>query len=201
VKLYEGAPKASDDTHERILAAARDLFALKGSRGTTTREVADRAGVNEATVFRHFGTKQALLHAMLERHCESQDRMRESIAALRGPIREQLCALGHGAIESIKRKEDLIRVGLAEQVTDPDGSAMTWRGPMGALCVLSDYMKGRIAAGELVGDPDMLARSFMSFWFSYVMGRRIWNVADQPPERTRFVAQCVELFLRGALPR
>ena len=55
-----------DQTRLRILGAARELYAEKGSRGTTTREVADRAGVNEATLFRHFGTKGQLLSAMLE---------------------------------------------------------------------------------------------------------------------------------------
>ena len=39
-------------TRERILRAAREVFETDGTRGTTTREVADRAGVNEATIFR-----------------------------------------------------------------------------------------------------------------------------------------------------
>ncbi|MEO7039366.1 MAG: helix-turn-helix domain-containing protein, partial [Candidatus Elarobacter sp.] len=46
-----------EDTRTRILAAARELFERNGTRGTTTREVAERAGVNEATLFRHFGSK------------------------------------------------------------------------------------------------------------------------------------------------
>ena len=54
-----------EDTRLRILAATRTLYASKGSRGTTTREVAILAGVNEATLFRHFGTKTLLLTAML----------------------------------------------------------------------------------------------------------------------------------------
>jgi AcrR family transcriptional regulator len=201
VKVFEAPAKPADDTHERILAAARELFALKGTRGTTTREVADRAGVNEATVFRHFGTKQALLHAMLDRYCEARDQMRGSIASLKGSLRDQLCALAHTAIDGIKRKEDLIRVGLAEQVTDPDGSAMTWRGPIAALCLVSEYMQRKIDAGELAGDPEILARTFMGLWFSYVMGGRIWNVSDAAAERNSFVEQSVDVFVNGARRR
>ena len=48
---------AAQETRERIFSAAREIFALKGPHGTTTREIADRAGVNEATLFRHFGNK------------------------------------------------------------------------------------------------------------------------------------------------
>jgi AcrR family transcriptional regulator len=202
VKLLDSNVKASpDETRSRILAAAREIFALKGTRGTTTREVADRAGVNEATVFRHFGTKQALLHAMLDVYCESRDMIRNTVQSLSGPLEEQLRALAQIAIDGIKRKEDLIRVGLAEQVNDPDVSAMTWRSPVGALEVLSDYMQTRIHAGELHGDAEMLARIFMSFWFTYVLGRKIWNTPDDVPDRERAINQCVEVFLNGARSR
>ena len=202
MKLIEGPLKASpDETRARILAAARELFALKGTRGTTTREVADKAGVNEATVFRHFGTKHALLHEMLDHYCESRDQMRVTVESLQGSLVDQLCTIGHMAIDGIKRKEDLIRIGLAEQLTDPDASAMTWRTPVGALSLLSDYMQKRIDAGEFSGDPELLARAFMSFWFSYVLGRKIWNFPDEPDDRDRVVRQCVELFLNGARSR
>src|SRR5580704_15333754 len=153
MRLVEGPVKSTpDETRSRILAAARELFALKGTRGTTTREVADRAGVNEATVFRHFGTKHALLHAMLDQYCETRDHLRETLTSMQGTLEEQLRFIGHMAIDGIKRKEDLIRIGLAEQVTDPDGSAMTWRTPVGALSLLTEFMQGRIDAGELQGD-------------------------------------------------
>ena len=55
----------------RIVAAAVQLFARHGFQGTTTREIARLAGVNEATLFRHFGRKADLfwasLHAELEK--------------------------------------------------------------------------------------------------------------------------------------
>lgn len=42
---------------------AKDLFVRQGITQTTTRQIADAAGVNEVTLFRHFGTKQGLLLA------------------------------------------------------------------------------------------------------------------------------------------
>ena len=44
----------------RLLTAAREVFAEKGYRGATTRDIAERAGVTEPMVFRHFGSKTAL---------------------------------------------------------------------------------------------------------------------------------------------
>lgn len=202
MKMVEGAVKASpDETRARILASAREIFALKGTRGTTTREVADRAGVNEATVFRHFGTKHALLHAMLDQYCESRDQIGASMEQISGTLEEQLRTMGHTAIDGIKRKEDLIRIGLAEQVTDPDASAMTWRTPAGALSLISDFMRRRIDNGELQGDPVALSRIFMSFWFTYVLARKIWGLPDDPAQRDTVVKQCVDIFLNGARAR
>lgn len=204
MKVLESPAKASpEDTRGRILAAAREIFAHKGTRGTTTREVADRAGVNEATVFRHFGTKHSLLHEMIDQYCGSQGYIRSVLAGLEGPLEDQLRALGHAGVEAIKGKEDLIRVGLAEQVTDPDASTMTWRGPNDALLLLSGFMRGRIEAGELQGDPEMLARIFMSFWFAYVLGNKIWDDGgkDCAAVRDRVVNGCVDIFLNGARAR
>ncbi|OPX58786.1 MAG: putative DNA-binding transcriptional regulator [Methanomassiliicoccales archaeon PtaB.Bin215] len=47
-------------SRERISAAAFALFAERGFDGTTTRAIAERAGVNEVTIFRTFGSKEAL---------------------------------------------------------------------------------------------------------------------------------------------
>jgi AcrR family transcriptional regulator len=57
----------SDDLSTRILDAAARIYAETGFRGTTTRRVAQEAGVNEVTLFRHFGTKEALVKAALGR--------------------------------------------------------------------------------------------------------------------------------------
>jgi AcrR family transcriptional regulator len=45
---------------ERLLAAAGEVFAEKGFRGATTRDIAERAGITEPMLFRHFGSKTAL---------------------------------------------------------------------------------------------------------------------------------------------
>jgi TetR/AcrR family transcriptional regulator len=50
----------------QLLEAALNLFSEKGFDGATTREIAARAGVTEAIIFRHFPTKQALYQAVLE---------------------------------------------------------------------------------------------------------------------------------------
>lgn len=55
------APKPEIETRTRILQAAQRLFARQGYDGTTTRDLAQAAGVAEGTLFRHFSNKKAIL--------------------------------------------------------------------------------------------------------------------------------------------
>jgi AcrR family transcriptional regulator len=55
---------SSEERRAAILRAVRRVFAEKGFDGTTTRELADAAGVSEALLFKHFPNKEALFSAM-----------------------------------------------------------------------------------------------------------------------------------------
>jgi len=63
---------AAEDRRRQLIETAIDLFAQKGFAGTTTREIAAAAGVNEAIIFRHFATKQDLYKAILDYKCDSR---------------------------------------------------------------------------------------------------------------------------------
>jgi AcrR family transcriptional regulator len=52
--------RTSAAIRELVLNAARDLFAKRGYQATTTRDIALEAGVDEATIYRHFGSKAKL---------------------------------------------------------------------------------------------------------------------------------------------
>ena len=51
---------------ENILSAALELFANEGFAATPTSKIAKKAGVSEGLIFRHFGSKQGLLDALME---------------------------------------------------------------------------------------------------------------------------------------
>ncbi|MDJ1180752.1 TetR/AcrR family transcriptional regulator [Roseofilum sp. BLCC_M91] len=59
--ITTSTPKPETQTRTRILEAAQHLFARKGYDGTTTRDLAQAAGVAEGTLFRHFSNKKAIL--------------------------------------------------------------------------------------------------------------------------------------------
>ena len=52
---------------ERILDSAQELFAKRGPRAVTVRQVAEHAGVSHALVHKYFGSKDDLIRAVIER--------------------------------------------------------------------------------------------------------------------------------------
>ena len=65
-------PRLSAEQRRRqIIEVAIDLFSRRGFNGTTTKEIAAAAGVNEAIIFRHFAGKEQLYSAILDHRRES----------------------------------------------------------------------------------------------------------------------------------
>jgi TetR/AcrR family transcriptional regulator, transcriptional repressor of aconitase len=71
----------SDERHKAIVAAAVPLFARKGFAGTTTKELAEVAGISEALLFRHFPSKKHLYDEILRLGCEGHPAL-ECLATL-----------------------------------------------------------------------------------------------------------------------
>jgi AcrR family transcriptional regulator len=66
---------------DAVCEAALELFAEKGIEATTTREIAERAGAAEGTLYRHFSGKEALARSLYQR---CADQLREHLVAASG---------------------------------------------------------------------------------------------------------------------
>jgi len=182
-----------EETRAKILAAARDLFERNGTRGTTTREVAEKAGVNEATLFRHFGSKRALLDAMREQAC-GIEQFRSILAALPGTdFAADLQQIAYYVTEHMLAKRAMMCVSLAEDAAGTD-DAPEFRGPSQIKADLASYFTEKAAAGSFRVDPALAARFFLGILFSYVVGRKLWNSAV--PDRATLDG-IVDVFLNG----
>src|SRR5512146_114628 len=87
---------SAEDRRQQILEVATGLFARQGYEGTTTRQIAQRASVNEAIIFRHFPSKEELYWAVIENQCQIR-RGRVSLEtrlATGGSDRDVLTAIG-----------------------------------------------------------------------------------------------------------
>jgi len=61
-----GSSDAAKRVRTVVLPHAADLFAERGPAATTMRDIADRSGVNAGLIFRHIGTKEAVVTSVLE---------------------------------------------------------------------------------------------------------------------------------------
>jgi AcrR family transcriptional regulator len=82
--------KKEIDTKHKILDAAQYIFAREGFKGTSLRAITRRAGVNIAAINYHFGSKEALLKAVLERHLIPLNEVRiERLSKVRDTARQE----------------------------------------------------------------------------------------------------------------
>src|SRR5215213_7267484 len=86
---------SGEERRVAIIRAVRHLFANKGFKGTTTRELAEAAGVSEALLYRHFPTKEALFAAIQQSFCDEQVRARFARLSALEPSTQTLVLLVH----------------------------------------------------------------------------------------------------------
>ena len=78
----ESAPTGRDEVSAAILDSAAELFAERGPAAASIRDIAARARVNHGLVFRHFGNKEQLVAAVLNRQAAMLSELIDSGAAL-----------------------------------------------------------------------------------------------------------------------
>ena len=190
------------DTAERILDAATTLFAERGYSATSTRAIAEAAGVNEVTIFRRFESKLGVLRALGERLAQRQAGHAAAAAPDSENVRDTLLRLARleiaGAIEG-----GALAIRLAfDAKSVPEVAELLGEGIPGNLAGLAEFMAEHQATGELRDDidPAVMAEAFFGLTSSYVMYRMVMGVATVPDnvETDEGIAQLFDLFWSGA---
>ncbi|GAA1846418.1 TetR/AcrR family transcriptional regulator [Pseudonocardia alni subsp. carboxydivorans] len=152
---------------EQILDTALEVFATGGFHASSTKEIARRVGVSEPTLFHYFGSKQALLVAVLQARDERSAAARAEPGtgpeALLETVRDngsepglvRLYAVtsaeatdpGHAAHDWFARRYDRLRTALAAELEPGAGPG-------------ADPGAGAAPAGELT--PDRVARLLLA---------------------------------------
>jgi AcrR family transcriptional regulator len=193
--LAHEQPVEAASTRERILHAARAVFERNGTRGTTTREVAERAGVNEATLFRHFGNKTALLDAMREWAIDPTA-LRVAFDGLSGDVEPDLLKICTALYERMMVNQAIIRISLAEEATDPDQVPSCLRGPTETMQRLVPYLQQQIDAGAIRGNPRQLAAVIMGTMFALAMKSKRIDWGDEGHAKA-LIPAFVDMLLNG----
>jgi AcrR family transcriptional regulator len=181
-----------------IISAAASLFAAKGFNGTTTREIAHKAGISEALVFKHFPTKRALYAAILAEKVQLSQLMDSVEAAAEKRDDAQVFRLI--ASFRIHRGADptLLRLLLFSALEGHELSDMFFRN---RHRIFYEYLAGYIARRAEEGafravEPLLAAQAFIGIIVYHRILHEIFKVPLHcSPEEA--VAAYVELFLDG----
>lgn len=189
-----------DDTRQRILQAAGQVFAEKGYARATTRALASAAGVNEVTLFRHFGSKAGLFSAIIEAYAGPA--LNTALAAqLTGDYRRDLLAMGGDVLHILLERRKAILLMLCEAAHFPEVRQVMAENPRQLRHMLGTYLQRQMAEGRVRPlHPEAAAQAFWGMFFAYTMS--LW-LMDEPldPELSEeeLVAQYVDIFVGGTL--
>lgn len=125
------------DTRTAILNAAVQVFSQHGFRGSTTRRIADAAAVNEVTIFRYFGSKEALLQEAI---MSSEEQA--FLSSLPGePINplEELAEWSNAIVRHLEARRSVIRKCMGEMEERPELTARASEFPTRATSELCSY--------------------------------------------------------------
>jgi AcrR family transcriptional regulator len=111
-------------TRDRILDSAMELFGRHGYKGTSITAIETAAGLTPGAggIYHHFGSKQALLEAGIERHLERLSALRDirDILGSLGDLRGELTLLARYALAELDNEADLLRIMLTEARSRPE---------------------------------------------------------------------------------
>lgn len=193
-------PGKPDETREQILWAAKAVFSEKGFKGATTRAIAEAAGVNEVTIFRHFQSKKNLLNAVITQHSALPDLAEQMANRMSGDYHEDMQALAAMFTKEIFSRQEVLRLMLCEAGQTAELQQLVGSIPARLRSMLTIYFKQQVKAGIVRSDldPEIMAQGFFGIFFSYGINQ---SVLDHPLatvlDQDMIVQQFVTIFVDG----
>jgi TetR/AcrR family transcriptional regulator len=190
-----------DERREQLIRVAINLFSHKGFSGTTTKEIAQAAGVTEALIFRHFPTKEALYDAILLWRVENS-RMSDGWAKIRDLADRRDDAglfrtVALGMLDFHRENVDFLRLMFFAKL---EGHNLGERFRERHLKEMDTFLREYVATRQREGafrdvDPDTAVRAIFGMTFLYSLNVNLFNcrTSDLTDEQT------VDTFIRIAL--
>jgi AcrR family transcriptional regulator len=188
-------------TRQRLLEGAARVFARDGIAGSTTREIAREAGVNEVTLFRHFQTKERLIAAVIGENfgvqaVQAQQQPSTSGADLRADLTEH----ARRYEQLLKENLPLIRTMIGEVQHHGDHERQVFKAIFRPLreALVARLQRAQVES-QLVADvhPEILADLFGGMIFTGVLRCNSSHVKLEYSTGS-YLAAAVDLIVRGA---
>jgi AcrR family transcriptional regulator len=181
----QGPPPAArltgEERRREIVRVAVKLFSQHGFRGTTTKEIAQAAGVSEAIIFRHFATKEELYRAIIDHvSCEGgigtpNEIVSEAIS--RKDDRAVFEGLAFHALERHEDDKEFHRLLLYAALEGHELAQIFWeRTVIQFYEFLSAYILERQRDGAMRDiEPRVIVRTFIGTIIHHSLNNNLWD--------------------------
>jgi len=191
------------DRRDQIVETALRLFARHGFDGTSTKQIAQAAGIAEGLIFHYFSTKDDLLNAVLETRHSFIGELRNLLeGAEHKPVAEVLHELATGWLKTLQREKEITLVLFSTAQTNPKvGSALRALIAEG-ISRLSAYLRARANAGELRANlpVESSAQMFFSSLIIYFIVNHNLPESEWKARSATFVQDVLSVWVDGTLP-
>ncbi|HWN98924.1 MAG TPA: TetR/AcrR family transcriptional regulator, partial [Blastocatellia bacterium] len=202
--LDQGQPSrmSGPNRRQQIVAVAAELFARKGFSGTTTKEIAEGAGVSEAIIFRHFASKETLYAAILDYKVkQGTERMKAQLEEAAGR-KDDHAFFGSLALEMLdfhSKDRTFMRLLLFSALEGHELSNIFFDSTARDIKNhIRKYIKQRISDGAFRSiDPAVAARAFVGMVLHQVQASTIFTDDDVKLSNRQIADRFVEIFLNG----
>lgn len=196
------------DTRDRLLQVAQALFAERGFRGTSLRDISSRIGIKAPSVLHHFNSKEQIYIAVLNRIFNCIEDAVGSVLMGRGSYQERARAAIAGAIDFIAARPDHARI-IWQALIDEKGNGRQMikqrLPPLYAMGQNFIFHGQRAGAFRREVDPFHFMMTLSSITLGYFttasMVRRLWRINLLEPaaieHRKRHVLDLAEQTLFG----
>lgn len=189
----------SQDRRAAIVAAAVELFAAKGFRGATTRELAARVGVTEPVLYQHFRDKRDLYSAIIETKAqEGSEKAADLIKYAEGEDdRRFLTALAELILGRYHEDPALVRLVLFSGLEGHELADLFFRRQvMRFYEMVAGYIRRRIRQGAFRPmDATVAARGFIGMISYHGLVQVVFHV--KKANRKKLIQEMVTTFLKG----
>ena len=189
---------------QEILDAAEKIFSQKGFKGATTKELAAKAGVHEAILFRYFTSKRALYQATLElkisrnRHSALEQMVQ---SAKSRDDRRFFEALALGLLTRFEEDSSIPRLILYSALDRHEPAKVTTERQLRVEQPTLDYISKRMSEGAFRRmDPNHAVFAFGAMLFGYIVRQQILGMSrHKTHDRKKIARDFVTIFLDGML--
>jgi AcrR family transcriptional regulator len=186
---------------EQLLSAAMRLFALQGFDGTTTREIAQAAEINEAIIFRHFPSKEDLYWAVVASRIQAAGRQQKVRAYLESGLRDRevLSDIAESFLDRNDEDANLTRLLLFSALRNSKLADKFFRTYMaGTYELLAGFIRRGVKKGRFRNvDPVIGARAFLGMISSHILLQELFAPGRNARSPRAMARQLADLWLNG----